>query len=136
MENVPLQTDSLILFNLLSKPMWPWIVFLESRMIHQFILMLKLLKMVNSYCMKETVKSTLLQVHFFNLDFSWNQICSNWFHVNHLHNLNTVWLIQKFTLSLFWQKFRESNVFTKELISRIFCQKNVRVKTLCNSDFT
>ena len=27
----------------------------------------------------------------------------------------TVWKLRKFSLTLFWQKFRESNVFTKEL---------------------
>ena len=29
-----------------------------------------------------------------------------------------VWKLQKYSLTLFWQKFRESNVFTKELIWR------------------
>ena len=27
----------------------------------------------------------------------------------------TVWKLQKFSLTLFWQKFRESNGFTKEI---------------------
>ena len=31
---------------------------------------------------------------------------------------NTVWKLQDFTLTLFWQKIRESIVFTKELIWR------------------
>ena len=26
----------------------------------------------------------------------------------------TLWKLRKFTLTLFWQKFRQSNVFTKE----------------------
>ena len=31
-----------------------------------------------------------------------------------------MWKLRKFTLTIFWQKFRESNVYTKGLISRIF----------------
>ena len=27
----------------------------------------------------------------------------------------TVWKLRKFALTLFWQKFRENNVFTKEI---------------------
>ena len=30
-------------------------------------------------------------------------------------NLTTLWKFQKFTLTHFWQKFRESNGFTKEI---------------------
>ena len=38
----------------------------------------------------------------------------------------TVWKLRKFTLTLsIWQKFRESNDFTKELISRIFISVRV-----------
>ena len=28
---------------------------------------------------------------------------------------STVWKLRKFTFTLFWQKFRETNVFTKEI---------------------
>ena len=31
----------------------------------------------------------------------------------------TVWKLRKFTLTLIWQKFRESNIFTKELTQHI-----------------
>ena len=59
-------------------------------------------------------------------------VCDNIIMVRHyiivdmrLHHLvHTVWKLRKFSLTLFWQKFRESNVFTKEitkeLISRNF----------------
>ena len=33
--------------------------------------------------------------------------------------LTTVWKLQKFTFKLFWQKFRESNVFIKEYIKEL-----------------
>ena len=33
--------------------------------------------------------------------------------------LTTVWKLRKFTFTLFWQKFRESNVFTKGVIKRV-----------------
>ena len=31
------------------------------------------------------------------------------------HTQYTVWKLQKFTLDLFWQKFRESNGFTNKI---------------------
>ena len=31
----------------------------------------------------------------------------------------TVWKLRKFSLKLFWQKFRESNVFTKEITKEL-----------------
>ena len=58
---------------------------------------------------------------------------------------HTVWKLWKFTLTLFWQKSRESNGFSKEvtneLISRIIYQQDVRVNfsilnTVCFFSFT
>ena len=40
----------------------------------------------------------------------------------------TVWKLRKFTLTLFWQKFRESNIFTKE-ITKYSQDPNCRVCT-------
>ena len=47
-------------------------------------------------------------------------ICSNY----------TVWKLRKFTLTPFWQKFRESNIFTKEstkqlIWRKIFCESKL-----------
>ena len=39
------------------------------------------------------------------------------FHISYRYfNWYTVWKLLRFSLTHFWQKFRESNVFTKELI--------------------
>ena len=36
------------------------------------------------------------------------------------HSVHTVvWKLRKFTLTLFWQKFRENNVFTKEITKEL-----------------
>ena len=32
---------------------------------------------------------------------------------------NTVWKLQKFTLTLFWQKIRESSAFTKQITKEL-----------------
>ena len=37
-----------------------------------------------------------------------------------LRSRHAVWKLRKFSLTLFWQKIRESKSFTKELISRVF----------------
>ena len=45
----------------------------------------------------------------------------SWFHEKLKTNeitVCTLWKLRKFTLTHFWQKFRESNVFTYELVSR------------------
>ena len=53
----------------------------------------------------------------------------NWLDEKHFpHVLRYVWCVWKFIITVFWQKFRESNDFTqeitKELVSRNFCQIN------------
>ena len=54
------------------------------------------------------------------------KICG--FEITKFKNLCTVWKLRKFTLTLFWQKFRESNSFTNKentihLIWRIFSRE-------------
>jgi len=65
---------------------------------------------------------------FCKSDFTWNQFlvnsqCKKREILSHWKNISwNMWKWRKFTLTLFWQKFRESNCFTtkvtKELISR------------------
>ena len=44
------------------------------------------------------------------------------------HNFHTVsctvWKLREFSLTLFWQKFRESNVYTKEITNELISWKN------------
>ena len=40
----------------------------------------------------------------------------------------TVWKLQKFTLTLFWQKIRESNAFTKWITKELIWRKKILVR--------
>ena len=47
--------------------------------------------------------------------------------------LTTVWKLRKFTFTLFWQKFRESNVFAKEITKEMIWRNIFLVRV--NSSF-
>ena len=42
----------------------------------------------------------------------------------------TVWKFQKFTLTLFWQKFRECNDFTKEVSKELILRNIFQVREI------
>ena len=59
------------------------------------------------YFRKNYVKSTNLKLGPVFEKFSWNQVF--------ITTCSTVWKLREFTPAHFWQKFRESNSFTKEI---------------------
>ena len=88
------------------------------------------------------------QLFFRQINVFTKKLLMCWFHENFrawsrfvsLLHIITVWKLRKFTLlTLFWQKFRESNVFTKyvpkELIWRniFFVEREFLVFPLCDA---
>ena len=58
-----------------------------------------------------------VRVNFFN----YHTVRENFREINSCHRRSTVlWKLWKFSLTLFWQKFRETNSFTKEITKLIW----------------
>ena len=63
---------------------------------------------------KNFVKSTTYLVISLVKPLLSRNFCQKCVRVN-FRNFHTVWKLRKFTLTLFWQKFRESNGFTNKI---------------------
>ena len=73
----------------------------------------------------------LLEKYFVKISsyLVWNVLISRKFCENVSKvKLHTLWKLQKFTLTLFWQKFRETNVFTKEITKQLIWRNYFSVR--------
>ena len=82
--------------------------------------------------------SRLFEKNFVKVTFSLKKLLKNWFHGKKFRwerilrfphcALCTVWKLRKFSLTLFWQKFRETNSLTKEITKELVSRKKFSVR--------
>ena len=80
------------------------------------------------YCHPRKISSNRLFSIFFSKNVSFTKFFQKYVTVNFrnfhtVYYLFTVWKLRKFTLTHFWQKFRETNVFTIEITKELFSRE-------------